>query len=359
MVPTLRAAGGLKKDLTRARPRFFVRFDPDRDDSRRRQLHEHNEPMEAKSTAVVPAADQSLGSQQSVSALWRQATDVAHVCKEIVKKCVVTIAERRYVRVEGWMAISVAHGCIASIRSVEKVENEGVKAVAEVRRISDQAILATAEGFVGMDEPDWYGGTVTRYVKKRGKEVTLTLPKRADHAIRAMAQTRGISRVLRAGFSHVVVLIDEGLSTIPYEEIAGTEEPEKDDDKPSRPDNIPGAKSEGTGGAAPTETTGGTSSASSNAPGGAGEKKDVNVPRDGELALRDQFRGRKWEAVEIHFGKQKGKVLGELGSKSLGWWIKEWRPQPYGNKGIPEEDLKLRAALDVAEEETANEEGSR
>ena len=84
------------------------------------------------------------------------------MCKEIVKKCVVTIAERRYVRVEGWMAISVAHGCIASIRSVEKVENEGVKCVAEVRRISDQAILATAEGFVGMDEPDWYGGTVRR-----------------------------------------------------------------------------------------------------------------------------------------------------------------------------------------------------
>lgn len=297
----------------------------------------------------TPAAEQLAVRENTAAALFRQATDVAHLCREIVLKCVVEIAGRRYVKVEGWMSIAVAHGCIASIKSVENIPGEGVKAVAEVKRINDQAVLATAEGFVGVDEPDWYGGEVTRWNKKKNREETKTLPKRTNHAIRAMSQTRSISRVLRAGFSHVVVMIDEKLSTVPYEEISGTEEPEDDDDgkkhhHPERinPDGNP--KAPAAAGAATTAAATGTTAA-------AGEKPPITVPRDEVIGLRAQFEGGKWEPVAIHFGAKKDTKLGELAEKDLKWWCDTWHPKPFGNKPIPKEDLLLRAALDVAKVE--------
>ena len=295
------------------------------------------------------------------SALFRQATDVAHVCKDIVLKCVVVIGERRYVRVEGWMAISVAHGCIASIQSVENVPGEGVKSVAEVRRISDQAVLATAEGFVGVDEPDWYGGEVTRINKRRRPPVeeTMKVKKRPDHAIRAMAQTRAISRVLRAGFSHVVVLIDHKLSTIPAEEISATEGHGDDDDggeeRPGRPDNLQRntGRADGAGQDKAPEGSGAT-------PPPAESKKAPEVPRDEVIALREKYRGHKWEKVVFHFGTtSKGKSLGELTPKALNYWIAEYQPKGFGNKPPSEEDFNLRAALDVAAEETQDEGGKK
>lgn len=79
--------------------------------------------------------------------------------------------------------------------------------------MSDGAVIAEAEGFVGEDEPTWFGGTVTAYGK------TKVLPKRADYAIRAMAQTRAISRACRSAFAHVVVMMNAGLSTTPAEEV--------------------------------------------------------------------------------------------------------------------------------------------
>lgn len=79
--------------------------------------------------------------------------------------------------------------------------------------MSDGAVIAEAEGFVGEDEPTWFGGTVTSYGK------TKVLPKRPDYAIRAMAQTRAISRACRSAFAHVVVMMNAGLSTTPAEEV--------------------------------------------------------------------------------------------------------------------------------------------
>lgn len=140
--------------------------------------------------AIVPA--------ENPSAMIRHATDVAGVCREIVMRTACNIQGRKYVKYEGWMAIATAHGCIASSRDVRKVEG-GWVAIGEIRRMSDGVLLAQAEGFVGLDEKKW--GNCPEY------------------ASRAMAQTRAISRVCRAAFAHVVVLIDGGLSTTPAEEI--------------------------------------------------------------------------------------------------------------------------------------------
>ena len=128
----------------------------------------------------------------------RQATDVAGACREIVKATAQRIGSKDYVRVEGWQSIAVAHGCVASARDVEKVEG-GVRCIGEVRRMDNGQVIATAEGFVGDDEPTWAN--------------------RPTYAKRAMCQTRAISRACRSAFAHVVVLIDRNLSTTPAEEV--------------------------------------------------------------------------------------------------------------------------------------------
>lgn len=129
---------------------------------------------------------------------YRTATNAATLCGEIVKATAQNIQGRKYVKVEGWLALAAAHGCLVSIAKVEMVEG-GVRAVAELKRMADGLVLATAEGFVGEDEPMWQ--------------------KRPVYARRAMAQTRASSRVCRSAFSHCVVLIDRNLGTTPAEEM--------------------------------------------------------------------------------------------------------------------------------------------
>lgn len=153
--------------------------------------------------------DTSLTLLPPTAELVRQSSDVAGLCKAIVTKTALEIQGRKFVRVEGWQSIATAHGCIASSCDVKQTE-QGTSARGEIRRMSDGQLLATAEGFVGIDEPTWYGGEAAN-----GK----TLPKRPDYAIRAMAQTRAISRACRSAFAHVVVLMDAGLSTTPAEEV--------------------------------------------------------------------------------------------------------------------------------------------
>jgi hypothetical protein len=54
-----------------------------------------------------------------------------------------------------------------------------------------------------------------------------------------------------------------------------------------------------------------------------------------------------WRAFAIPFGKQQGKLLGELPSGSLAWWIENYQPKPYKGS-ISEKDAAFRAALDAA-----------
>lgn len=140
---------------------------------------------------------------------YRASTEAADICKEIVVAASSTIQGRRFVSVEGWSAIAVAHGCTLSARDVERVDG-GVRAIGEVRRMSDGQLIATGEGFVGEDETTWYGGK-----DKRGR----VHEKRNDYAIRAMAQTRAMSRAGRTAFAHVVVMMNAGLATTPAEEM--------------------------------------------------------------------------------------------------------------------------------------------
>jgi hypothetical protein len=151
---------------------------------------------------------------------YRMSTDAANICGAIVKATAKDIQGRKYVCVEGWQAIAVAHGCAATSCGVERVDG-GVKATGQVRRMDTGAVIAEAEGFVGEDEATWFGGEAEVWDKQARMRVKKMLPKRADFAIRAMAQTRAISRACRSAFAHVVVLIDKDLGTTPAEEMMG------------------------------------------------------------------------------------------------------------------------------------------
>ena len=133
---------------------------------------------------------------------FRISTDAAQLCKQIVVATAKPIKGKKFVGVEGWQAIALAHGCVASSGAVERVET-GFRAIGKVIRMSDGQTLSTAEGFVGDDEVTW--------------------ATRPEYARRAMAQTRSISRACRSAFAHVVVMMQAGLETTPAEEIQGDE----------------------------------------------------------------------------------------------------------------------------------------
>jgi hypothetical protein len=59
-----------------------------------------------------------------------------------------------------------------------------------VRRLSHGLIIARGEGFVGRDEPVWFGGEIEVWSRQARRKVKILLPKRPDSTIRAMAQTR-------------------------------------------------------------------------------------------------------------------------------------------------------------------------
>jgi hypothetical protein len=152
------------------------------------------------SEQIVLKNDHGLGHSNGVQNYMRQATDVAGVCRAIVMETAQQIGkgDKKYVRVEGWQAIAVAHGCVASARDVERLE-DGYRCIGEVKRMDNGQVISSAEGFLGDDEPMWAS--------------------RPTYAKRAMCQTRAISRACRSAFAHIVVLIDKSLSTTPAEEV--------------------------------------------------------------------------------------------------------------------------------------------
>ena len=226
--------------------------------------------------------------------LTRQASDIAGLCKEIVLKTAVEIEGKKYVRVEGWQSIATAHACCSGSRDVEQVYGPqgqllGYKAIGEIRHMATGQVISTAEGFVGCDEQVWFGGEGTKWDKVKRKRVPHTFPKRHDYAIRAMCQTRAVSRVCRAAFAHVVVLMDAGLSTTPAEEV---------------PD----------GGFVDAEVL------PPESPGNPRPPHTRAEPDGGPERAPDA----DWRNVVVPFGKNKGVTLGSLQEKSLRWYCENF-----------------------------------
>jgi hypothetical protein len=235
-----------------------------------------------------------------VAAHIRQATDVAGACREIVKATAQRIGQKDYVRVEGWQSIAVAHGCVASARDVERVE-DGWRCIGEVRRMDNGQVIATAEGFLGDDEDMW--------------------AKRPTYAKRAMCQTRAISRACRSAFAHVVVLIDRNLSTTPAEEVpfGGFEDKQLNTDKYEEP--------------TPAEV------------------KEITA----KLVEEKKSKDSEIKDMVVGFGKYKGQTVRQIARSSDGFswlmWINE-QPMKNAPDGQPyKKDLQLRAVIKAVIEE--------
>jgi uncharacterized protein (DUF3820 family) len=256
------------------------------------------------SEQIVLKNDHGLGHSNGVQNYMRQATDVAGVCRAIVMETAQQIGkgDKKYVRVEGWQSIAVAHGCVASARDVERLE-DGYRCIGEVKRMDNGQVISSAEGFLGDDEPMWAN--------------------RPTYAKRAMCQTRAISRACRSAFAHIVVLIDKSLSTTPAEEVPHGGFDDINTDKYEKPVKQDTVKAESISKADLADIT-----AKLNAP----NKTNGTEPRD----------------MELKFGKYKGSTLrqiaafGDKGLDYLDWLAKqELKPgkdgQPYKNDIIRNE----------------------
>jgi len=269
--------------------------------------------------------------------LTRQATDIAGLCKEIVLKTALEIQGRKYVRVEGWQSIATAHGCISGSRDVEAVRDPagvviGYKAIGEIKNITTGHVIGQAEGYVGSDETTWFGGTVQTWDKVKRAYVSKEVRKRPDYAIRAMCQTRAISRACRAAFAHVVVLMDQNLDTTPAEEVDENSEAVEFFDKQQERQEREAAIPVEAASVVPCRTAGQTNPAE--------RQPDAD-----------------WRSVVVPFGKNKGTPLGALSDKSLLWYCENYAVQTeYEKDGKTvqcseksiEEQKAFRAALDAA-----------
>lgn len=136
-------------------------------------------------------------------AIVARAQKTADACRQIVMKCSIQLQGRGYIKAEGWQALAASCGYSPRIGTVEELSNGDIRAVCDLVRLSDGEIVASAEGYLGVDEGMW--------------------ARRPRYARRAMAQTRATSRACRSALAWIVPLLDAGLETTPAEEIPHAE----------------------------------------------------------------------------------------------------------------------------------------
>jgi len=142
---------------------------------------------EVQTTAVMPRE------------VVRKGEQVAEACRAIVLQCSMQLQGKSYIKAEGWQALAAANGLSPRISVVEELDGGDIRAVCDLVRLSDGEVVASSEGYVGVDEPMW--------------------TRRPKYARRAMAQTRATSRACRSALAWVVPLLNAGLETTPAEEI--------------------------------------------------------------------------------------------------------------------------------------------
>lgn len=231
--------------------------------------------------AVVETHPQPL----AVSEYHRRATDVAGLVRAIVTGKAVQIGPRKYVPVDAYQAIANAMGCVASARDVRRVEG-GYTAIGEVKRLSDGAVLAEGEGFVGDDEPKWSKGP--------------------EYARRSMVQTRAIGRACRAAFAFVVPMIDLGLSSTPAEEMEGISPGTVEPPAPVARGN---AAVRAALRPSPPQSV-----------GAAVQQRAEEPPPHEDADFRPVGTPTHDQSMSFAFGRDKGVTVGKLSEASLKWY---------------------------------------
>jgi len=135
------------------------------------------------------------------SALHHGLRTLAHVVKDAVLQQTIRIGNppKRHIKAEGWGMLANTAGFMPGIAEV-RPEGDGYVAVAELRKSDTGIVVARAEGFCGRDEARWKNANA--------------------YAIRSMAQTRALSKVVRSALASVVPLMGvSDLSATPAEEV--------------------------------------------------------------------------------------------------------------------------------------------
>lgn len=207
----------------------------------------------------------------------------------------VGISGRDYIKVEGWQTL----GAMTKIDHVEVVwcreytppggsQPIGWEARVEVRD-RDGNVRGTGEAMCVRTETNWKS--------------------RDEFALRSMAQTRAMGKAYRMALSYVVSLA--GYEATPAEEMPQF---------------------------TPTHTKSQPEQSQFRAPESVAE-----LPEDEPRGLPTD--GGDPSLVEIHFGKNTGKRLGDITAKSREWYAETW--QPDGKYGIKPQDRRLRVAARI------------
>jgi hypothetical protein len=144
--------------------------------------------IDAEIAASAPAPITLFGTSDPRLALARMA-EIATALVDVIdaKRLYVTIGGRKHITVEGWTTLGGMTGVVPIVTGTRANESgDGIVAHVEVRRVADGMVVGAAEGECSRAEPKWKS--------------------RDPYALRSMAQTRAISRALRAPLGQIVVL---------------------------------------------------------------------------------------------------------------------------------------------------------
>lgn len=159
--------------------------------------------MEEKAIEIVPHSGMELmqSPEQSLGDAERAAAALRDKMFSKIKPAMVN--GKQYPLVEHWTTVASFYNVTAKVTQTNYVEYGGAKgweAYAEAIRADSGLVVSRAEAMCMDDEPRWKG--------------------RPIHQLRAMAQTRAVSRCLRNVFSRIMVLA--GVEATPADDRDGT-----------------------------------------------------------------------------------------------------------------------------------------
>lgn len=158
-----------------------------------------------------------FGTSDPRVALQRMA-DVATALVDVIdtRRLYVTINGRKHITVEGWTVLGGMCGIVPVVVDTRPNETgDGIVARVEAHRVADGMVVGAAEGECSRAESKWKN--------------------RDPFALRSMAQTRAISRALRAPLGQIVVLAG-------YDASAAEEMPVAEPEKQPEPQPEPRSK---------------------------------------------------------------------------------------------------------------------
>jgi hypothetical protein len=166
---------------------------------------------------------------RSPEASIAEAQRAAKVLVDVVRRnnWEITIAKRKYMKVEAWETLAHFYGVAAKTSDDRFIDIGGVvgfEATAEATLIKTGQVISSARAMCLNDEDHWSIRPKYEWDQDSGKRVQIGEEQVPLFQLRSMAQTRAIGKVLRNIFAWVVAMA--GYAPTPAEEMTGSEDTE-------------------------------------------------------------------------------------------------------------------------------------